>query len=304
MRMITDQQVAEILTMREAIEALRGAFIQFGNGAGAVLARGRATAEFEGRASTISAMGAALPGADVVGTKVYSTVNGQFNFVIVLFSATTGALLASMQANQLTRLRTAAATALATEKLVRKDARVLAIFGSGVQAQAHIEALLLVHPFTQVLVCARSNAQQFATEITAKYKIPTAVVDAMTAASTADAIVTCTRSNESLFDGNLVKAGCFIAAVGSSKPIAREIDDTLLSRAARIVVEWLPAAKAEAGEFVRATAGIIDDDKVVELGQVLAVNQIRNDHDIVIYKSVGIGLEDVAIAKLIVDKLG
>lgn len=303
MKFITDVQVAEVFTMHEAIEAMRTAFTQFGNGAGAVLARGRANADLNGKTSTISAMGAALPGSDVLGTKVYSTVNGKFNFVINLFSATTGVPIAIFEANELTRLRTAAATALATEKLAREDARILAIFGSGTQARAHIEALLLVHNFEQILVCARSHAKEFSDWIEATYNVNTMVVDASTAASNAHVIVTCTRSNEPLFDGNLVQPGTFIAAVGSSKPIARELDDALLSKAATIFVEWIPAVKTEAGEFVRAAAGIITDNKVKELGQFMAQGSARNADDILIYKSVGIGLEDIAIAKLIFDKL-
>lgn len=303
MRFITDAQVAEAFTMREAIEAMRAAFTQFGSGAGAVLARGRANAELNGKTSTISAMGAALPGSDVLGTKVYSTVNGKFNFVINLFSASTGKPTAIFEANELTRLRTAAATALATETLARKDARILAIFGGGTQARAHIEALLLVHKFDEILVCARSHAEEFSAWIEEEHKVKASVVDASTAASNAHVIVTCTRANEPLFDGNLVQPGTFIAAVGSSKPIARELDDALLAKAATIFVEWLPAAKTEAGEFVLAAPGIITDEKIKELGQCIVQAPPRNADDILIYKSVGIGLEDIAIAKLIFDKL-
>ncbi len=303
MRFFTDAQVAEVFTMPEAIEAMRSAFTQFGHGEGAVLARGRANAEINGKTSTISAMGAALPGSDVLGTKVYSTVAGNFHFIINLFSASTGKLTAIFEANELTRLRTAAATALATEKLTRKDARIFAIFGSGTQAKAHVDALLLVHNFDQILVCARSHAEEFSAWIEAKYKVNARSVDASTAASNADVIVTCTRASEPLFDGNLVRPGSFIAAVGSSKPTARELDDKLLARASTIFVEWIPAAKAEAGEFVRAAAGIISEEKVKELGQFIAQASPRNMNDIVIYKSVGIGLEDIAIAKLIYDKL-
>lgn len=303
MKFITDAQVAQVFTMREAIEAMRTAFSQFGKGEGAVLARGRANAELNGRTSTISAMGAALPGSDVLGTKVYSTVNGKFNFVINLFSASSGELIALFEANELTRLRTAAATALAVENLVREDARILAIFGSGTQAKAHIEALLLVHDFEQILVCARSHAEEFAIAIEQKYKIKTKAVDASTAASSADVIVTCTRSNDALFDGNIVKPGALVAAVGSSKPTARELDDALLARAAGIFVEWIPAARAEAGEFVRAAPGVINDEKIKELGQYIAHPSPRVAGDILIYKSVGIGLEDIAIAKLIFDKI-
>jgi ornithine cyclodeaminase len=304
LRLITDHDVARVLTMKEAIASMRTAFTQFGQGAGAVLARGRATAEHAGASVTISAMGAALPASGVVGTKVYSTVNGQFTFVIVLFDAKTGAPLATIESNELTRLRTAAATAVAVEKLARSDAKSLAIFGAGTQAQAHAEALLLVHKFASVQICARSGASEFAADITKKYGVTCNVADADTAA-TADVIVTATRASEALFDGNLVKSGALVAAVGSSKPVARELDDVLLKRAALIAVEWLPAAKAEAGEFVRAGEGVIDPAKVAELGKLLAGTHTyaRAADDIVVYKSVGIGLEDVALAQLAFERV-
>jgi ornithine cyclodeaminase len=250
-------------------------------------------------------MGAALPASDVVGTKVYSTVGGRFNFVILLFSSSTGAALATIEANELTRLRTAAATAVAQRALARRDAKVLTLFGAGTQARAHAEALLLVHPFESVLVCARSGATEFADEIRTQYRVPAQAVHAAEAAANGDVIVTCTRANDPLFDGALVKAGALVAAVGSSKPAARELDDALLARAGRIVVEWLPAARQEAGEFVRAAAGVIDPARVVELGQILAQAPVARDpNEIVVYKSVGIGLEDVALAKLVLDRCG
>jgi ornithine cyclodeaminase len=307
LRLITDQDVARVLNMKEAIASMKAAFTQFGQGAGAVLARGRATAEHAvgdvKNSVTISAMGAALPASGVVGTKVYSTVNGQFSFVIVLFDAKTGAPMATIESNELTRLRTAAATAVAVGKLVRADAKTLAVFGAGTQAQAHVEALMLVHQFAIVQICARSGASEFATKVAKKYSIKSIAVDAATAA-TADVIATCTRANEALFDGNAVKPGTLVVAVGSSKPVARELDDALLKRAALIAVEWLPAAKAEAGEFVRAAEGVIDVAKVVEIGKLLAGTHAytRGANDIIVYKSVGIGLEDVALAKLVYDR--
>ena len=301
MRLITDADVANTLTMREAISALHSAFKQYGQGAGAVLARGRATAEHAGQTVTISTMGAALPASGVVGTKMYSTVAGQFHFVIVLFSSVTGEALATIEANELTRLRTAAATAVAVERLARQEARVLSVFGAGLQAHAHVEALMLVHKFDSVLVCARSGANEFAEWINQKFQLPAQAVDAATAASVGEVIVCATRSSEALFDGTLVQPGAMVAAVGTSKPTARELDDSLLGRAQLIAVEWLPAAMAEAGEFARAAKGVIDPARVIELGKLLAdSNAYRRDpNDIVVYKSVGIGLEDVALAKLV-----
>ncbi len=186
---------------------------------------------------------------------------------------------------------------MAVDALARPDAKVLAIFGAGTQAQAHAEAIRPLRDFGRVLVCARSGAEDFAARIGAK------AVDAATAAREADVIVTATRSAEPLFDGALVKPGAFVGAVGSSKPAARELDDALLARAALIAVEWKTAFEAEAGEFCRAAPGVIKPERVAELGALLAAPRPRGPEDIVVYKSVGIGLEDVAIAHWIYQQL-
>ena len=303
MHLITEEQVRATLKLPEAVDALREAFYQHGKGHGAMLARGRGAVQHDGRALMISAMGAALPEAGVMGTKVYSSINGQFQFVITLFSSLTGLPLVTLEANELTRLRTAAATAVATDALAPVDAKVLAIFGAGTQAKAHAEALLPLRGFERVLICARSGAAEFAAELAAAHGVAAAAVDAATAASSADVIVTATRASDPLFDGSLVKPGSFVAAVGSSKPVARELDDTLLARAALIAVEWLPAAEAEAGEFKRAAPGVIQPERVAELGTLLVRPRLRQPDDVIVYKSVGIGLEDVALANLIHQRL-
>lgn len=305
MRLISDAEVAEALTMRDAVGAIAAAFEQFGNGAGAIAPRVRASAEHSHRSTAIAAMGAALPAAGVVGAKVYSTVDGRFDFVIVLFSAASGQALAAIAANEITRFRTAAASAVAMQRLARRDSKTLALFGTGVQARAHAEALLLTHAFERVLVAGRGTAPQFADWVRTEFGVAASAVDAPTAARAADVLCTATRAIEPLFDGTLVKPGAFIAAIGSSKPAARELDDSLLARADLIVVEWLPAAQSEAGEFVRAAPGTIDPGRVVELGKLLVGATLfeRRSHDIIVYKSVGVGLEDVALANLVYERV-
>ncbi|MGQ7908794.1 ornithine cyclodeaminase family protein, partial [Burkholderia sp. BC1] len=121
------------------------------------------------------------------------------------------------------------------------------------------------------------------------------------AVKAADVIVTATRSAVPLFDGADVKAGTFVAAIGSSKPNAREIDDTVLSRASLIVVESLEQAKAEAGDLLMAAAGVIHWEEVVELGSAIANGDSlgRDEGDITVFKSLGIGLADVALGELV-----
>lgn len=308
MRLITEAEVAALLDPDTARTALHAAFAQLGRGQAQVLARHRATACLDGAALAISAMGAilqadgALPA--VLGTKVYSARNGKYNFLVSLFSADTGAALATLEANEFTRLRTAAASAVAADLLALPQPRTLAIFGAGIQARAHAEALVRVRRFEQVLVCARSGGEAFAAELQAVLGLPVQAVDAATAAAEGDVIVTATRSPVPLFDGARVRPGAFVAAVGSSTKAARELDDTLLGRAAQVVVEWRTAAEQEAGDLVLAAPGVIAPGRLAELGELIVQPRPRGPQDIVVYKSVGIGLEDVALARLVAHKLG
>jgi ornithine cyclodeaminase len=308
MRLITEAEVAAVLDPDSAVGALRAAFAQHGRGQAQVLARHRATTSRDGASLAISAMGAILD-ADgdlpaVLGTKVYSARNGRYNFLVSLFSAETGAALATLEANEFTRLRTAAASAVAADLLALPQVQTLAVFGAGIQARAHAEALCRVRRFERVLVCARSGADAFAAELAAALSLPVEAVDAATAAAQGDVIATATRSATPLFDGHLVKPGAFVAAVGSSTRAARELDDTLLARAALVVVEWHEAARQEAGDVVLAAPGVIAAERLVELGELLLRPRPRAPQDIVVYKSVGIGLEDVALARLVAHRLG
>lgn len=308
MQFITEAQVASVLHPDAARDALRQAFLLMGRGQAQVLARHRATTSRDGASLAISAMGAILD-ADgdlpaVLGTKVYSARNGKYHFLVSLFSADTGAALATLEANEFTRLRTAAASAVAADLLALPGAKTLAIFGAGIQARAHAEALVRVRRFERVFVCARSGAETFAAELAGALGLPVQAVDAVTAASQADVIVTATRSATPLFNGDLVQPGTFVAAVGSSTKAARELDDVLLARAAQVVVEWHTAAQQEAGDIVQAAPGVIAPERLVELGELLVRPRPRAAQDIVVYKSVGIGLEDVALARLVARQLG
>jgi ornithine cyclodeaminase len=308
MRLISEADVAAVLDPDSAVAALRAAFTQHGRGQAQVLARHRATASRDGASLAISAMGAILDGEGslpaVLGTKVYSARNGRYHFLVSLFSADTGAALATLEANEFTRLRTAAASAVAADLLALPTVQTLSIFGAGIQAQAHAEALVRVRRFERVLVCARSGGEAFAAGLQRTLGLPVSAVDAQTAATEGDVIVTATRSAVPLFDGAGVKPGAFVAAVGSSTRTARELDDTLLGRAACVAVEWHTAAQQEAGDLVLAAPGVIAPERLVELGELLSAPRERGPQDIVVYKSVGIGLEDVALARLVAHRLG
>jgi ornithine cyclodeaminase len=248
----------------------------------------------------LSMMGAVLPDAGIAGAKVYTTIKGEFKFVITLFSSETGAPLASIEGDTMTGLRTAAATAVACDALARPQAEVLAVIGTGVQARSHIPALLQVRQFKQILIAGIAGQQELADEVTAAYGVPARVVSIDEAATQGDVLLTVTRSATPLFAGELIKPGAFVAAVGASKASVRELDDRAIARAAALVVEWKPQAQVEAGDLVQCAPGIFDWANVWELGQVVdgSIGYQRRDEDIVIYKAIGIGLEDIALAGL------
>lgn len=295
MKLITNEQVSELVTTAEAIQAMRAAFA--GAGSGAQQARVRTSAA---NGVMLSMMGAVLPDTGIAGAKVYTTIKGAFKFVITLFSTETGEPLAAIEGDTMTGLRTAAATAVACEALARQEVEVLAVIGTGVQARAHIPALLQVRSFKQILIAGLSGQQELADEVAATYGIPARVVSIDEAARQADVLVTVTRATTPLFDGALLKPGVFVAAVGASKASVRELDDIAISRAAALVVEWKPQAQTEAGDLVQCAPGTFDWDDVWELGQAFdgSMSFQRQPEDIVIYKAIGIGLEDVALAGL------
>lgn len=297
---ITNEQVASLLTVKDSIEVMGRAFKAY-ELSGAMQQRVR----IDSGATKLSMMGAIIPGINAVGAKIYTTINGKFTFAVVLFSSVDGSLLAVMEGDAMTEFRTAAVTALATDALALRDAKTLAVFGTGAQAAAHIPALLSVRSFSTLLVVGIDRPDVFTAEISRKFGISAIVATAEEAASRADVLLTATRSSAPLFDGNWVKEGAFIAAIGSSKPDTREVDDNLVRRASIIAVEWMPQAKAEAGDLLLCGDDCFNWAEVVDLGHVLARGNAlrRRREDIVLYKAVGVGLEDVALAEFIYGKM-
>lgn len=296
---LSDAQIDELVHFDEAIPVLEDAFRAFAQRRAAVQRRVRT----EAGGVKLSTLGAVLPDAGVTGAKVYTTINGRFSFSIVLFSTEDGSLLATLDANALTRIRTAATTVIAVRALARADARTVALYGTGVQGQAHAHALAEHTGLRSFRIVGLEGAETLCDRLNSRYGasgIEAMPAEAANAVRGADVIVTATRATGALFDGAALTAGTLIAAIGSSLPITRELDDATLSRAARIVVELSEQAREEAGDLVQAAAGTFDWNDVVELGDVLEGRAAGRAHayDIIVYKAVGIGLQDIALAGL------
>lgn len=297
---ISDNDVRQVLTFPDAIAAIEDAFREFGRNGNGIQERVRVAAD----GTSLSMMGAICPGVGLSGAKVYTTRDGRFAFMLALFLHPDGRFAATMEGNALTEFRTAAVTVVAADYLARPDAQVLAVFGTGLQARAHIAAFLTAGRIREVVVVGRHAADACAAWVQSRFSARAGVSESADAVRRADIIVTATRSREALFPGADVKAGCFVAAIGSSKPDACEIDSALLRRAGRIVVEWKPQAAREAGDLILA-GSVVDWGDVRELGAIVAHGSRRSaeDQDIVVFKSVGIAIADIALAGLVMKRL-
>lgn len=293
---ITDAMVDTLVSADEALAAMRTAFTAFGKGEAAMQARERTDAG----GVKLSTLGAVIPSLGVTGAKVYTTIAGQFNFVILLFSTETGAPLATMEANAITRLRTAATTVLAAEHLAPAQPQQLFLCGAGVQGMAHAQQLVRRLGLRRIAVFDPYAADDLAERLAHLTGAQVTRVHDTDGVADAEIVVTASRSKEPLFAGERIAEGAFVAAIGSSLPHTRELDDAALARASQIAVEWKRQALAEAGDLVLANPALQVASKVVELGDIVCGKHasLRGGAGIRLYKAVGVGLEDIALAGL------
>jgi ornithine cyclodeaminase/alanine dehydrogenase-like protein (mu-crystallin family) len=232
---------------------------------------------------------------DVMGTKMVSIYPGNATLglpthssQIHLFSAVTGQSLAILDGDLITEMRTAAVSAIATDLLSPPNVRVLAILGAGVQAKAHAIALRKVRDFEQIYIWNRdpAKAQSLALEIGGK---AATIEDAL---RNADVIVTATSASQPVLHGSHIKQNALIVAVGAIGPGLRELDDAAMT--GTLVVESREAAQQESSDIIMSHATVY-----AELGELLAGTKSPPTTDRIIYKSVGIAVEDVASANLI-----
>jgi ornithine cyclodeaminase/alanine dehydrogenase-like protein (mu-crystallin family) len=186
-------------------------------------------------------------------------------------------------------MRTAAVSAAATKTLARRDAAVLAILGSGVQAQSHLEALRLVRDFREVRVWSPRNARAFAEHV--GVRLARSAKDAVRGA---DVVLVATTSRTPVLEGEWLSPGMHVNAVGAPRPDWRELDDNVL-RKAKLYVEQREAAFRESGD-------VIAGGKIfAEIGEVFGGSKPGREsaEEITLFKSVGVAVEDLASAELV-----
>lgn len=296
-RFLSNSEVSQTLSMSAAIDALERGWME-----GLPVAPPRQHVSFA--SGDLLMMPAHSD--DGVGVKLVTVAPGNpqmglplIGGVYVMFDAVSLVPDMIVEAAALTALRTAAVSGVAARHLAVQDASRLVVFGAGVQARSHIEAMRAVREINEVIVVGRSpdRARALADDVGGQTGGPEAVADA-------DIVCCCTTSPEPLFDGSLVKQGAHVIAVGSYDDRRRELDPEVMRRAARVVVEDIPLAMSEAGDVVMAIVdGAITEQDLEDLSDVLSSRRPRDPSDITVFKSVGMAAEDLVIARAIRDAL-
>ncbi len=216
---------------------------------------------------------------------------------ISLFDPETGQLLSVMDGRWITELRTAAASALSVRRLAKKEAAVLAILGSGVQARSHWHALQKIREFREVRAWS-PTAEHLRTFVAEMGDPVRAAESAEAAVRGADVVAIATNAVTPAIDNAWVGAGTHVIAIGACRPSHREMDPALVARA-RVVVDSRDAAWQESGDILQAFGeGRFGRDHVqTELGDILAGRAPgRTGDEVTVFKSLGLAIEDVAAA--------
>lgn len=314
-RVLNKEDVTAALTHAACIKGLRGAMMSVSAGR-AVLPLRPTMMVPQTQGKLVLMPGYLDPGAAPedrsFGVKIVSKFprekddpNGTHVGMVVLFDAAAGLPVALMDGGRLTAIRTASATALATDVLARKNAKTALFMGHGEEAEHHLHALLAVRPLEELMVWGRSaqRAQEFINKMqSAAPGVAMRVAeDAQQAASTADIICTLTSAPTPIFKGEWLQPGTHINMVGAAMASSAEVDSQTVTRS-RWYTDYKPSLEAQGGEWINAKeAGLITDSHLVgEIGAVLAGDAPGrgNDQEITAYKSLGVTAQDLCAAQL------
>ncbi len=307
---ISQSEVQQLVTIKECIAVVGEALKN--------LAAGKATMPLRSalwlpeKKGALGLMPAICRDPESMGIKVVSvfpenttTEYDSHQGVVILFNTQNGNCIAIIDASSITAIRTAAASALATDLLASRDAEELAILGSGVQAQKHLESMLLIRPIKRVNVWSRDfkHAQEFTTSESGKYDIPIKPYQNVEeAVHNADIICTTTAAKEPVLFASFVKDNTHINAVGACVSSTRELDSDLVTKS-RFFVDCRESALNESGDFLfPKKEGKIGDDHIAgEIGELVTGNVTgrRTQEEITIFKSLGIAIEDLFSAEFI-----
>jgi ornithine cyclodeaminase/alanine dehydrogenase-like protein (mu-crystallin family) len=286
---LKETDVAEFLDMPSAIQALRDAFAQQARDQAVIVPRTRWT--FGERRLNVMGGGMSAPGRYAL--KSY----GSSAYHVLLYSSQ--GLLAVIEANVLGQIRTGAASAVASEIMARPNAGKVALIGAGRQARTQALALKAAGLLSELAVFARNreNLDAFCAPVRAAASGEDAVAGA-------DIAVTATNASKPVLMYRWLTPGTHVNAMGANAASRREVDADTVLRASLLVTDDVAQAKTEAGEFIDlAKAGRLDWSTVKPLHELIgAQKKLRGDRDITLFKSLGVGLEDVAVASVVYER--
>ncbi|GAA4615578.1 ornithine cyclodeaminase family protein [Saccharopolyspora hordei] len=310
--MWSDAEVAAALDMDTAIASQRRAFESLGRGEAQLADK---VAVRTGEDTTLGYLSRLSPRHGAV-SKLVSVHPGNaerglpaVSATVLVMDPTTGQLVATMEATALTEVRTAAGSAVAADALALPGADELAVLGSGVQARAHVRAMVRVRPLREVRIFSRDPARReaAAAELAAELGLPVrAVASAEEAVRDAPLVAACTLSAEPVVPTSAVAAGATVISVGSFEHHRCEVDAELVRRAGAVVVDDVGTAAAHAGPIAGALErGDLTREQLRDLGAVLvgAAPGRRDATEVVFYNSVGLGVQDAAAAHAILGTL-
>jgi len=309
-RLLTEQDVRQVLSMDDLIDAMATALARFS--AGEVVQPVRPVIPVEPGKAFLAVMPAYIRNPPALGTKLVTVFHdnaakGLHTHLgtIVLMDTTTGALVAVMDGRYITEARTAAVSAVSSRLLAPEGAATLALIGSGVQARSHLDALGRVHALKEVRVWSpdAGRRRQFVAEMQGQTTARLSAADtAAGAVRGADIVVLVTSSPTPVIQADWVRPGTHVISVGATRPDQREIDPALTA-AARFFVDSRDAALVECGDLVMGMAerrfGV--EHIAGELGAAVSgtIPGRQSAEQITIFKSLGLAVEDVVAADLV-----
>ncbi len=297
--MLSQAEVTTLLDLDQLLDALEDGFRALSGGRVEVPPRIAVNAENEGFLATMPGYGPGLGiGVKLVSVFPHNHTRGvpSHQALIALFDAATGSPVAVMDGTRITAIRTAGAAAVSARRLARKDAKVLAIVGAGVQGHAHLEVMPRVREFEEIRVASRTldSAQRLAA-LDARARVAEGFEAAVRGA---DVVALCTHSGEPVIRREWVSPGTHVTSVGFAPP-SGELDREL-AETADLYVESRAAAFLPPPAGCMELAGM-DPGGATELGEVLLGTRPgrRSQKDITVYKSMGHAVEDLAAAALV-----
>jgi ornithine cyclodeaminase/alanine dehydrogenase len=302
--LLTEDDVRQLLTMDMALEAVEAGLKAMALDEAQNVPRARTQTDH----AMQHVMSASAKSLGVMGYKAYTTSRKGQSFLVGLSDGKSGALLALIQADYLGQMRTGAASGVATEYMARPDASEVGLFGSGKQARTQLQAVCKVRRIQRVQVYSRDEERRraFAAEMTELCQVQVDPVPRPEmAAEDKDIVITATTSREPVLNGHWIAEGTHVNAIGSNFLGKAEIDAVTVRRCESIVVDSKDQARLEAGDFVQPLEdGSIHWADVHELGQVIVGRYTGRAHpqDVTLFKSLGIAVEDIAVAARIYAK--